>query len=83
MSLETEISTVVGFIADIETAGIAGDAVTLVKLIANFIESSNGTPSAAQLAVLKSYDGTKTAADYLAAAQQAATATQPASPPAA
>ena len=85
MSASTEIETILGFIADIETAGIAGDVVSLVKVVTGFIETSGPTVTPAQLAVLKSYDGTKTAAQYLADAQQAATGQQsaPASPPAA
>lgn len=73
MSATSEIETIIGFIADIESAGIAGDVVSLVKVVTGFIETSGASVTAAQLAVLKSYDGTKTASDYLASAQAAAT----------
>lgn len=81
MSATSEIETIIGFIADIESAGIAGDVVSLVKVVTGFIETSGASVTAAQLAVLKSYDGTKTVSDYLIAAQQAAAGTQSAPVP--
>ena len=72
---------IAAILALIEQFGPQG--ITLVSSIVGWIESSGGTVTAADLAILKAY-GAKKASDYLAAAQAAATPAQPApaSPPA-
>ena len=65
---------IAAIIALIEQFGPQG--ITLVSSIVGWIESSGGTVTAADLAILKAY-GAKKASDYLADAQRAATPAQP------
>ena len=65
---------IAAILALIEQFGPQG--ITLVSAIVGWIESSGGTVTPADLAILRAY-GAKKASDYLLAAQQAATRAQP------